>query len=171
MPLQFCLKYLVLFTYLYLMNFATYTPNLCWSGRKEQMWDLQTCLNRKQMQLRCSAMIMQPITDTVEWLFNRYFRDFLIPFKLMQDAYFTAQWYAEGSGFFLLPCLERLCYSGWLKMCMFQEYPKELFYPSHPLGVAIGFLCHNVVDFDLFTFQITMFLLLLFTENNKVNYY
>lgn len=56
-------------------------------------------------------------------------------------------------------------------MCMFQEYPQELFYPSHPLSVAIGFLCHNVVDFDLCTFQITMFLLLLFTENIKVNYY
>lgn len=47
---------------------------------------------------------------------------------------------------------------------------KDLFYPSHPPSVAIGFLCCAVVDFNLITFQI-MFLLLLFTENNKVNYY
>lgn len=30
--------------------------------------------------------------DTVQSLCNKCFRDFLIPFKLMQDAYFTAQY-------------------------------------------------------------------------------
>lgn len=44
---------------------------------------------------------------------------------------------------------------------MFQEYLKDLFYTSHAPSVAIGFLCHDVVDFNLFTFQITIFLLLL----------